>query len=206
MSLNQTASGQIAAAALTATAQNLLRRTPDQILGPFYPTRDATPDRSGDLTGASKAEGQMLYISGRVLDTAGTPVPGAKITIWQANRHGRYTHPNDINPAPLDPHFDGYSVITTDAEGRYQLKTIKPGAYPTGPATMRPSHIHFEVEGRLERLITQMYFEGDPHHEEDRFLRSATRPEALKARLLPPAAGMEREARRVEFDFVLVSG
>jgi len=116
------------------TETMLLRRTPDQILGPFYPVHKR-PDPSGDLTrGADgQAEGVVLDLSGRVLMLDGTPVVGATVEIWQANRHGRYDHPGDTSDMPLDPNFQGFGVTTTDAAGRYAFTTIKPTAYRTGP-------------------------------------------------------------------------
>src|SRR4029077_18840069 len=89
-----------------------------------------------------RAKGQVLNVAGKVLDVWGEPVRNAKIEIWQANTYGRYTHPSDTNLAPLDPNFEGSAVLTTDTNGRYRFKTIKPAAYPTGPNTMRPAHIH----------------------------------------------------------------
>lgn len=186
----------------------LLRTTSPQVLGPFYPlTKPAT---GGDLTQIegrpSRAEGQVLYVGGRVLDRFGNPASNVKIEIWQANHFGRYTHPNDENQAQLDPNFEGFAVVRTDAEGRYALKTIKPGAYPTGAGNVRPSHIHFEVYGRRERLVTQLYFEGDPHQQEDRLLQSSGRQETIVMPLLDPLDGMEEDAKRVEFDIVLMNG
>ncbi|HMG60233.1 MAG TPA: intradiol ring-cleavage dioxygenase, partial [Burkholderiales bacterium] len=105
-------------------------RTPDQILGPFYPV--VKPLHQGaDLTTIpgrpGRASGKVIHLSGRVVNPQGQPVQGARLEIWQANTHGRYTHPGDHNPAPLDPNFEGFAVVTTDAEGRYRIKTIKPG-------------------------------------------------------------------------------
>lgn len=193
---------------VTATP-GTLPRTPPQILGPFFPIGKA-PSDSADMSRvpgrSERAAGRILYISGRILDMHGAPVPGAKITVWQANHHGRYDHPNDDNPAPADPSFSGFSVIRSDAEGRYRIKTVKPGAYPVGPTSIRPSHVHFEIEGRRERLVTQVYFEGDPHQKEDRWLQSARDPSALIARLTPPAPDMEPDALWAHFDFVLTYG
>ena len=190
----------------TAPAQ-VLPRTSSQILGPFYPLGE--PSKGGDLTRvpgrAGRAQGQIIYLGGRVLDRAGNPVRGAKIEIWQANTFGRYTHPNDDNPAPLDPNFEGFAVVHSDDEGRYNLKTIKPAAYRAG-AGMRPAHIHFEVWGKRERLVTQMYFNGDPFHDKDRFLLSAESPETIVMSVLDPLDGMEPEAKRVVFDIVLMQG
>ena len=87
----------------------------------------------------------------------------------------------------------------------YNLKTIKPAAYPAG-AAMRPSHIHFEVWGKRERLVTQLYFKGDPFHDKDRFLLSAERPETIVMPILEPLAGMDADAKRVVFDIVLMQG
>ena len=186
----------------------LLPRTSDQILGPFYPL--VAPSKGGNMTEVAgrpgRAQGQLVYLSGRVLDRNGTPVRGGKVQIWQANMFGRYDHPNDDNPAPLDPSFQGFAVVETDSEGRYSIKTVKPGAYATGPDTMRPSHIHFEVFGRRERLITQMYFAGDPHQQSDRWLQSSRRQETIVMPMLDPLGGMEAEAKRISFDIVLMHG
>lgn len=186
----------------------LLARTSDQILGPFYPLVE--PMKGGDMTQVpgrkGRAQGQPIHLTGRVLDRTGTPVRGGKVQIWQANSLGRYNHPNDDNPAQIDPCFEGFAVVETDSDGRYSFKTIKPGAYATGPDTMRPSHIHFEVFGKRERLITQMYFKGDPHQTTDRWLQSARRPESLIMPMLDPTAGMETDAKHVNFDIVLMHG
>jgi protocatechuate 3,4-dioxygenase, beta subunit len=118
-----------------AAAEAALPRTPDQILGPFYPLSELP--KTSDLTRVSgrsgRAEGQVLNVMGRVLNVAGEPVRNAKVEVWQANAHGRYTHPSASNPAPLDSNFEGSAILTTDAEGRYRFKTIKPAAYPGGP-------------------------------------------------------------------------
>ena len=132
----------------------VLARTPPQILGPFYPiTRK--PELGGDLTrhAGGKAIGTVLYLSGRVTTVTGNPVCDAQIEIWQANASGRYDHPGDENPAPLDPHFAGYGLLRTDADGRYAAKTIRPIAYPVAPGVIRPAHIHFMVTNRTERLL-----------------------------------------------------
>src|SRR5712692_8712795 len=176
-----------------AFAQQVLRRTPNQILGPFYPMRPL--DQNADLTRVpgrpGRAEGQVLNVMGRVLNVKGEPVRNATVEVWQANAHGRYKHPSDPNPAPLDPNFEVSAILATDSDGRYQFKTIKPAAYPTGPNTIRPAHIHFQVSGRQDRLVTQMYFEGDPHNDADPFLQSAGRKELLVTKLRPPTPEME---------------
>jgi protocatechuate 3,4-dioxygenase beta subunit len=191
-----------------ALAQVAVQRTPDQILGPFYPLKPL--GQNVDLTRVpgrpGRAEGQVLNVMGRVLNLKGEPVRNAKVEVWQANAHGRYTHPSDHNPAPLDPNFEGAAMLTADVDGRYSFKTIKPAAYPAGPNSMRPAHIHFQVSGQQDRLVTQMYFEGDPYNDTDRFLQTAGRTELLVTKLVPPTAGLEPESKLVVFDIVLNAG
>jgi protocatechuate 3,4-dioxygenase beta subunit len=186
----------------------LLPRTSDQILGPFYPLGE--PAKGGDLTRVSgrpgQAQGQIIRVTGRVLDRSGAPVRDGRVLIWQANSFGRYTHPNDDNVAPLDPCFEGFAALTTDLDGRYNIRTIKPGAYPTPRGTIRPSHIHFEVFGKRERLITQLYFAGDPHHTADTWLQSAPNPNTIVMPIQEPPAGMNPEEKLVVFDIVLLHG
>ena len=151
--------------------------TPEQIMGPFYPIIRPL-DHDMDLTvikgKRGRAQGRLIHLTGRVLNSKGEPVRGAKVEIWQANSHGRYAHPTDINTAPLDPNFQGFGVQTTDAEGRYWFKTIKPGAYPVNPVNpveVRPPHIHFDVLGTKDRLVTQMYFPDETLNEKDVLVR-----------------------------------
>ncbi|WP_407540929.1 protocatechuate 3,4-dioxygenase subunit beta [Deinococcus radiomollis] len=110
--------------------------------------------------------GERITVQGRLLDSAGKPVRGALIETWQANAAGRYIHKKDQHPAPLDPNFTGTARLLTDEYGEYRLTTIRPGAYPWGnhPNAWRPAHIHFSVFGRNfhQRLVSQMYFPGDP--------------------------------------------
>ncbi|WP_349358800.1 protocatechuate 3,4-dioxygenase subunit beta [Stappia sp.] len=112
------------------------------------------------------ALGERIYVHGRVLDENARPVPNALIEIWQANAAGRYAHVKDGYLAPLDPNFSGCGRCMTDAEGRYLFRTIKPGPYPwpNNGSDWRPAHIHLSVFGEAftQRLITQLYFEGDP--------------------------------------------
>jgi protocatechuate 3,4-dioxygenase, beta subunit len=110
--------------------------------------------------------GERIIVTGRVLDENGRPLPGTLVEIWQANAAGRYIHKVDQHAAPLDPNFFGGGRCITDAEGRYRFLTIKPGAYPWGNHVnaWRPNHIHFSLFGHhfATRLVTQMYFPGDP--------------------------------------------
>ena len=121
-----------------------------------------------DLTRQHAGEplGERIVVGGRVLDGDGHPLPGALVEVWQANASGRYVHGSDQHPAPLDPNFTGAGFCVTDAEGRFRFVTIKPGAYPwkNHPNAWRPAHLHFSLFGRnfSQRLITQMYFPGDP--------------------------------------------
>ena len=141
------------------------------------PARPSAPKRinekDNDLTAQHDGEpqGERIIIHGRVLDENGLPVPGILVEIWQANAAGRYNHKRDLHDAPLDPNFTGTGRTVTDADGWYQFQTIKPGAYPWGNHhnAWRPAHIHFSLFGPsvLTRLVTQMYFPGDPLLEYD---------------------------------------
>ncbi|HEU4778427.1 MAG TPA: hypothetical protein VFS58_00955 [Steroidobacteraceae bacterium] len=190
-------------------AAEQLRRTPTQALGPFYPLEKPL-DHDADMTlvkgHKERAKGQVVHVMGRVLNADGQPVKGARIEIWQANTHGRYTHPSDSNPAPLDPNFEGYAKLLTDAEGRYRFKTIKPAPYPAGDF-IRPAHIHFDVAGRLNRLVTQMYFPGDPNNADDLVLAIATKnKQLLMAEIRPPTADLEPDSLLAHWDIVLEQG
>ena len=126
--------------------------------------------------------GGSVRVEGRVLDGAGEPVPDALVEIWQANAAGRYAHAVDRHPAPLDPNFTGAGRCLTDREGRYRFVTVKPGAYPwrNHENAWRPAHIHFSLFGRCftERLVTQMYFPGDPLFDADPIFQSVRDPKA----------------------------
>ena len=135
-----------------------------------------------DLTahGSGDPVGERIIVSGRVVDQDGRPVPRALIEIWQANAAGRYAHEVDRHPAPLDPNFGGAGRTLTDAQGAYRFVTIKPGAYPwkNHPNAWRPAHIHFSLFGRAftQRLVTQMYFPGDPLFAFDPIFQSVRDP------------------------------
>jgi protocatechuate 3,4-dioxygenase beta subunit len=156
--------------------------------GPVYGD-GALAESDRDLTSQHDGEpqGQRIVVSGHVLDGSGTPVPNALIELWQANAGGRYIHERDDHPAPLDPNFTGAGRCLTDSDGRYEFTSIKPGAYPwrNHPNAWRPAHIHFSVFGRAftDRLVTQMYFPGDPLFPFDPILQSI-RDERLRERLI----------------------
>jgi protocatechuate 3,4-dioxygenase, beta subunit len=153
--------------------------------------------------------GERILVHGRVLDADGRPVRGSLIEIWQANAAGRYVHHKDQHPAPLDPNFTGAGRCLTDDEGRYRFVTVKPGAYPWGNHhnAWRPAHIHFSLFGRAfrSRLITQMYFPGDPLLDYDPIFQSVREPEA-RQRLISSFDWEATEpewALGYEFDIVL---
>jgi protocatechuate 3,4-dioxygenase beta subunit len=137
-----------------------------------------------DLTRQHAGEplGERIIVTGRVLDGDGRPHRGSLIEVWQANAAGRYTHHLDRHPAPLDPNFSGAGRCLTDNEGRYRFVTVKPGAYPwkNHHNAWRPAHIHFSLFGSSlrSRLITQMYFPGDPLFEQDPVFQSVGDREA----------------------------
>ena len=145
---------------------------------------DALDAKDADLTAHADGEplGERIIVTGRLLDEDGRAVPNALIEIWQANAAGRYRHEVDRHPAPLDPNFTGAGRTLTDSEGRYRFVTVKPGAYPwkNHPNAWRPAHIHFSVFGRAftQRLVTQMYFPGDPLFAFDPIFNSVRDPKA----------------------------
>ncbi len=146
-----------------------LDQTPSELTGPTF-GHNALSALDGDLirnhAQTGDPIGERIIVHGRVLDENARPVPNTLVEIWQANAGGRYRHVKDGYLAALDPNFGGCGRTLTDGTGAYAFHTIKPGAYPwrNGPNNWRPAHIHFSVFGTslAQRLITQMYFEGDP--------------------------------------------
>jgi len=139
-----------------------------EITGPQLGPARLLGEFDSDLTRQHAGEpiGERITVTGRVFDTEGKPLRGTLVEVWQANAAGRYQHHWDRWPAPLDPNFSGAGRCVTDDEGRYHFTTIKPGPYPWGNHynAWRPAHIHFSLLGRafVQRLVTQMYFPGDP--------------------------------------------
>ena len=131
----------------------------------FDPARFPVQADMSQVNGKA-ALGERIIVAGTVTDEDGRPQRGVMIEVWQANASGRYHHPRDQHDAPLDPHFEGRARIFTDDEGRYSFVSIKPGAYPWRNHwnAWRPIHIHFGLHGAgfAQRMITQMYFPGDP--------------------------------------------
>lgn len=163
----------------------LLPHTLSEVTGPLFGHDEIKPGEN-DLTRQHAGEplGERMIVSGRVLDENARPVPRALVEIWQCNAAGRYRHVNDQHNAPLDPNFSGAGRMLTDDEGRYQFTTIKPGAYPwrNHYNAWRPAHIHFSLfgQGFVQRLITQMYFPGDPLLEYDPMYTSVPDERARK--------------------------
>jgi protocatechuate 3,4-dioxygenase, beta subunit len=161
----------------------ILPHTLTETTGPVYGHERIGPV-DDDLTVQHDGEplGERIIVHGRVLDGEGRPVRDSLVEIWQANAGGRYRHDSDQHPAPLDPNFSGAGRALTDDEGRYRFITIKPGAYPwrNHPNAWRPAHIHFSLFGNAfaSRLVTQMYFPGDPLFYQDPIFHSVREPRA----------------------------
>lgn len=193
-------------AAPSFAADARLRPTDTDDIGPFYP-QSLTPSEDFDLTRLkghqASASGELLYVSGRVLNPRGEPVPNAVIEVWQANAAGRYAHPGDTSKSPLDPNFEGFARIRSGPDGGFRLKTIYPGAYGS-----RTRHIHYDVRGQRSRLITQMYFQGEPKNESDELFKahSAEDRKTLIARRGSPSGNQEKDAVVAEWDIVLAFG
>ena len=160
-----------------------LRQGAVELTGPVFGD-ELVREGDEDLTrgGAGEPLGERIFVHGQVVEDDGRPVPGALVEVWQANAAGRYRHQSDRHPAPLDPNFTGAGRCLTDAEGRYRFVSVKPGAYPwrNHPNAWRPAHIHLSVFGRAftDRLVTQMYFPGDPLFDSDPIFQSIRDPAA----------------------------
>ncbi len=158
-----------------------------EVTGPVFGPDDLGPlDHDMILNYAKTGEpiGERTIVHGRVLDENGRGIPHTLVEVWQANAGGRYRHKNDTYLAPIDPNFGGCGRMITDVEGRYIFRTVKPGAYPfrNHVNSWRPAHIHFSLFGTgfAQRLITQMYFEGDPLIPRDSILNTIADPAARK--------------------------
>lgn len=174
----------------------LLPKSLSEFTGPLF-GEDKIKPLDNDLTRNSVINGEPLgeriIVTGRVVDDTGKPVENALIEVWQANAAGRYRHRNEIHDAPLDPNFIGLGRMLTDKQGYYRFISIKPGAYPWGNHlnAWRPAHIHFSVFGSIliSRLVTQMYFPGDPLMPLDPILNS-----------IPDEKGRERLISKYDHD------
>ena len=189
-----------------------LQNSLSEVTGPVFRPDELGPlDNDLILNYAKDGEpvGERTIVHGRVLDEQGRCVPGALVEVWQANAGGRYRHRNDTYLAPIDPNFGGCGRVITDADGAYAFRTVKPGAYPfrNHVNSWRPAHIHFSLSGHgfAQRLITQMYFEGDPLIPHDQII--ATIPDrAAVSRLIAALdlnAGVPLDSLAYRFDIVL---
>jgi protocatechuate 3,4-dioxygenase beta subunit len=188
-----------------------LPRTISEISGPGFDEQSIGPAVT-DLTHVlgGEAQGERIIVAGRVIDDRGAPLRRALVEVWQANAAGRYQHERDQHRAPLDPHFVGKGYALTGDDGTFRFVTIKPGPYPwlNHPNAWRPSHVHFSVfgPGFGSRIITQMYFPGDPLIPIDPVLNSipdASARERLVARFDHDSLSEEGFALGYRFDIVL---
>jgi protocatechuate 3,4-dioxygenase beta subunit len=173
--------------------------TPRQSLGPFYPDpppADAGPDLVIERDGR-RALGELVLLSGQAVDTTGRPLAGGVLELWQCNAAGRYHHPRDRSPAPIDPLFRGYGRAVADGEGRFGFRTIRPVPYPG-----RTPHLHLRVTSASGvTLVTQVYVRGEPANERDGLL--AWLPPEARERLMADFVRGVDGVWRVRFDPVL---
>jgi protocatechuate 3,4-dioxygenase, beta subunit len=187
----------------------LLPHTLTEVTGPVLGEGRVLP-ADHDLTKQHDGEplGERIIVHGRVLDSDGRAVPDTLVELWQANSAGRYAHVRDRHPAPLDPNFTGVGRCLTDSTGRYRFVTIKPGAYPwrNHENAWRATHLHFSLFGQafVQRLVTQMYFPGDPLFYQDPIYNAV--PEAARPRMISAfdlSATVPEWALAYRFDIVL---
>ena len=174
--------------------------SPSQVMGPFYPIHEQD-EKDTDMTllkgHSERAKGEVIWVRGQILDEDCNPIPDVLVEVWQANANGRYTHEGDKNPAPLDPNFQSWGQCTTDAQGAYGFKTIKPAPYPLGflddgeadeDAGYRTPHIHFRVARRgYHELVTQCYFPGETLNAKDGPLNNLSEDEQARLMVVPQA-------------------
>jgi protocatechuate 3,4-dioxygenase beta subunit len=195
----------------TRTPARALHRVPDAARDPFTPVPPFLCIRPGenDLTrlapGRPQAGGEPIAITGRILDEDLRPVRRTLVEVWNANTHGRYSHVIDAgrSDAPLDPNFYGFGRLVTDEEGRYHLRTIKPGPYIARPdiSWWRPPHVHFSILGSGVRLVTQMYFPDEPLNEKDYIYMII--PDGDRDRVIGQPTALAAGDRGFRFDIVL---
>ena len=189
-----------------ANSKDSKKATPSETEGPFYPLL-AQKDRDFDLTKIEgkqgSALGKRIIVQGQIQDTQGKPVEDATIDVWHANAAGRYRHPHDTNPAPLDPNFQGWAIVQSGKDGRYRFITVYPGPYPATKTWIRPPHIHFKIskKGYIE-ITTQMYF---PEHELNNSDRLLQRKNAHERQLMI-SNKVQDNPEIYEFNIVLETG
>ena len=189
-----------------------LRQTTSEMTGPVFGHDDLGPldnDLTMNFNHGGMPVGERIIVHGRVLDENGRPVPDTLVEIWQANASGRYRHKKDVYLGALDPNFGGCGRTLTDADGYYYFRTIKPGPYPwlNYVNSWRPSHIHYSIFGTSfsQRLITQMYFEGDPLIAQCPIAQTIPDPAAVE-RLIAPVdmnTAVPMDCLAYKFDIVL---
>ncbi|GAB3448038.1 protocatechuate 3,4-dioxygenase subunit beta [Actinophytocola sediminis] len=187
----------------------LVPHTMTEVTGPVFGEGRVLP-ADHDLTRQHDGEplGERIVVHGRVLDSDGRAVPDTLVELWQANSAGRYAHVRDQHPAPLDPNFTGVGRCLTDSTGRYRFVTVKPGAYPwrNHENAWRATHLHFSLFGRafVQRLVTQMYFPGDPLFYQDPIYSAV--PAAARSRMISSfdlSETVPEWALAYQFDIVL---
>lgn len=194
----------LSTAALVAATPTLaaLKPTPRQTRGPFYP--ETIPlDHDNDLVRvkgrAAQAMGEVTHLSGRVLDSDGKPIAGARVEIWQCDQNGIYHHPGDRRVERVDSNFQGYGRTHAAADGGYRFRTIKPVPYPG-----RTPHIHVTVQAPgFGELVSQIYIDGHPQNARDFLYRRVADSGATVAARFVPAPEIERGALKAQFDLVL---
>jgi protocatechuate 3,4-dioxygenase beta subunit len=183
-----------------------------ELTGPSFGHNDIAPldnDLIKNYAKTGDPVGERIIVHGRVLDENGRPVPNTLVEIWQANAGGRYRHKKDMYLAPIDPNFGGCGRTLTDENGYYFFRTVKPGAYPwrNWVNNWRPAHIHISVFGTAfaQRLITQMYFEGDPLIAKCPIVQTIPDPKAIEQLIAPLDlnAAIPLDSLAYKFDIVL---
>ena len=184
--------------------------TPSQTIGPFFAlglVADSDRDLACKTLGGARAQGTPIVVGGQLTDENGKPVRKALIEVWQANKWGKYEHPDDTTQAPLDPNFKGWGRMLTDNEGRYSFRSIKPGAYPNPGYDnwLRPPHIHYSIfaAGLMQRLITQLYFPAEELNDIDPILNGVEDLEARAALIARRGPDGADGSQSYVFDIVL---
>ena len=189
-----------------------LQNSLSEVTGPVFGHGDLGPldnDLIRNYAKTGEPIGERIIVHGRVLDESGRPIPNTLVEFWQANAGGRYRHKKDTYLAPIDPNFGGCGRALTDADGRYFFRTVKPGPYPwrNFVNSWRPAHIHFSIfgSGFVQRLITQMYFEGDPLIKTCPIVNAIPDPDAIDGLIAPLDlnASVPLDTLAYRFDIVL---
>ena len=180
-------------------AKNKCSLTPMQPLGPFFKTTDLS--HISDMTNRGKAKGKVIHVKGLVKDNTCKPYSNSKLTIWQANSHGKYNHKGDLSQYNSDKHFNGYMKIKSDNKGFYKFTTIVPGSYKISNTIRRPPHIHIFIETETGKsLITQLYFKDHPMNRNDFLFNNAPNNGRLELDL---NLSSDSFSNSVSYDFII---